>query len=652
MRNPQFSQQQCRSNNAHMEMLQSSRVPRSSGEGVLFPALRRVKLIPEEAQAEVASLAYSRCGRTDKGVSALGQVLALRLRSSALAGQPLPPAAAELDYPSLLNKALPDTIRVLGWADAAPEFSARFDCRDRKYKYFMVQDGGLDLAAMNAAAQHLVGEHDFRNFCKADVAQVKNFRREVLAATIEPAAVRCPGMSVVALRIKGTAFLWHQARARLMAEVMTDGRMSHYSELYQPCPVEEFLSKELGVWSYNVMLFAVANPALQVFDLESQVRPAVRSLKAANIDVTDIWFVITKHLEILTEPIALQRWLDFLSLQALDSRHMANFLLKAPDALFTSCTQAQALQVLGWLKALGVKQEYLFPRVLCPCPTILLQDVTTHLQPIVSHLTSLGLEPQHVSRMACVHPELLLISVDAQLQPLVSYLEGLGCSTCQVARLLLEVPQALGGRPPQALFGARVEALRQLGVDAPTLRQMTGRSTAWLTMQGAPAEQISHLRQEMGFSTEQVRALVTACPAILSEKPLELQRKADFLTATLNMERGDCLAHPGYLGASLMQVIGPRHAFAVSKGLEAKLQSPGAACSSSNVRSKGGAWGWDLSLLVAGEDVDFADALGASVNEYEGFRTAFEEEYTAQLSKDAAREFQEELKKLGIYEGA
>jgi mTERF domain-containing protein len=48
----------------------------------------------------------------------------------------------------------------------------------------------------------------------------------------------------------------------------------------------------------------------------------------------------------------------------------------------------------------------------------------------------------------------------------------------------------------------------------------------------------------------------------------------------------------------------------------------------------------------------FADSLGASVNEYEGFRTSFEEEYTAKLSVDAAREFQEELKKLGIYEGA
>jgi hypothetical protein len=53
----------------------------------------------------------------------------------------------------------------------------------------------------------------------------------------------------------------------------------------------------------------------QSFDLESQVRPAVRSLKAANIDITDVWFVITKHLEILRDPIALQRWLDFLSLQ-------------------------------------------------------------------------------------------------------------------------------------------------------------------------------------------------------------------------------------------------------------------------------------------------------------------------------------------------
>jgi tRNA U38,U39,U40 pseudouridine synthase TruA len=49
----------------------------------------------------------------------------------------------------------------------------------------------------------------FNCFCPPAL-QVKNFRREVLSAAIEPAAVCCPGMNVVALRIKGTAFLWHQ----------------------------------------------------------------------------------------------------------------------------------------------------------------------------------------------------------------------------------------------------------------------------------------------------------------------------------------------------------------------------------------------------------------------------------------------------------
>lgn len=41
-------------------------------QGHLFAALRRVKLIPEDVA--ISSLKYSRCGRTDKGVSALGQV--------------------------------------------------------------------------------------------------------------------------------------------------------------------------------------------------------------------------------------------------------------------------------------------------------------------------------------------------------------------------------------------------------------------------------------------------------------------------------------------------------------------------------------------------------------------------------------------------
>jgi hypothetical protein len=108
--------------------------------------------------------------------------------------------------------------------------------------------------------------------------------------------------------------------------------MTHYSELYQPCAVEEFLSSELGVWSYNVMLFAVQHPALQEFSLDSHVKPAVRSLKAAGLDHTDIWFVITKRLELLSEPIALQRWLDFMAAQV-TSRQTANSAQHHPTAV-------------------------------------------------------------------------------------------------------------------------------------------------------------------------------------------------------------------------------------------------------------------------------------------------------------------------------
>lgn len=178
---------------------------------------------------------------------------------------------------------------------------------------------------------------------------------------------------------------------------------------------------------------------------------------------------------------------------------MTTFLLRAPPALFSSCTQAQALKVLAFLKRdLGVKQEYLFPRIVCAAPGVLLQvgfpikrdlgwwlgleqfvrpgcpagvtlqygaafqayacegwvkqqkltgntsccccfllqDIETQLQPLLDYLTSLGLDVQHAARMACVYPELLLSSVQEQLQPLVGYLQGLGCSAAQAARLL------------------------------------------------------------------------------------------------------------------------------------------------------------------------------------------------------------------------
>lgn len=81
------------------------------------------------------------------------QVIALRLRSGAKADGPPCALEQELDYPRLLNRQLPDDIRVLGWAPVEEGFSARFSCERRHYKYFIVQRGDLDIPAMQVGSR-------------------------------------------------------------------------------------------------------------------------------------------------------------------------------------------------------------------------------------------------------------------------------------------------------------------------------------------------------------------------------------------------------------------------------------------------------------------------------------------------------------------
>lgn len=50
----------------------------------------------------------------------------------------------ELPYMVMLNRNLPDDIRVLAWAPVGPDFSARFSCMQRTYKYFFPR-GTLDI---------------------------------------------------------------------------------------------------------------------------------------------------------------------------------------------------------------------------------------------------------------------------------------------------------------------------------------------------------------------------------------------------------------------------------------------------------------------------------------------------------------------------
>eukprot|EP00899_Mesostigma_viride_P026928 jgi/Mesvir1/741/Mv17343-RA.3 len=244
-------------------------------EGCLFDALERTRLV----EGRDALQNYSRCGRTDRGVHAAGQVISLRVRSKRRSrthppermgdgGAVAPSEAAagtsgaeqgagvgddrdrsgagknkdvvicdshadisngvgdgggegdEIDYVTTMNRALPADIRVIGWCPVPDDFSARFSCRTRRYKYFFHADG-LDVERMRAAASRLVGEHDFRNFCKMDAANVHSYGRTIHSFDIVPVSWfprSLSGAGFFAMDILGSAFLWHQVRC--MAAVL------------------------------------------------------------------------------------------------------------------------------------------------------------------------------------------------------------------------------------------------------------------------------------------------------------------------------------------------------------------------------------------------------------------------------------------------
>jgi tRNA pseudouridine38/39 synthase len=304
--------------------------PLPTVEEELWKAFYKARLIfPDGADAlEPGDISwdgtdYTKCGRTDKGVSAFGQVIGIRVRSNRplrkskkadanggigstgnmldegcgdiinalpnvseikLADPSLrlssggaeemnvaetnfadpeyedvlnfDPIKDELSYCQVLNRLLPPDIRVLAWCPSPPlNFSARFSCRERRYRYFFTQPafspipdplqaaiqgaspgqtktGWLNIEAMRDAAKLFEGVHDFRNFCKVDGSkQITNFEREIFHSSIEevedytgtlaylndsglrPAGSSdCKNPKVYTFNLHGSAFLWHQVR--------------------------------------------------------------------------------------------------------------------------------------------------------------------------------------------------------------------------------------------------------------------------------------------------------------------------------------------------------------------------------------------------------------------------------------------------------
>lgn len=223
--------------------------PLPTVEEEILQALAKAKLVPE---ADPASCNFSRCGRTDKGVSALNQVISLDVRSalSTEDQQNKDNDKKEIPYLTILNALLPSDIRITAVSLRPPQgFDARFSCSYRHYKY-LFKKADLDIELMRDAAARYEGPHDFRNFCKIDGSkQITNHCREVYSAKILHLHD-----DFYVFDLKGTAFLWHQVRCMVAILFLAGQKLELPSIVDELLNIEKYPSKPVFEMANDIPL--------------------------------------------------------------------------------------------------------------------------------------------------------------------------------------------------------------------------------------------------------------------------------------------------------------------------------------------------------------------------------------------------------------
>ena len=168
-------------------------------------------------------------GRTDTGVHGRGQVAHFDLDYGT---RPL----RGFDLAKALNAHLrPEPIAIIKAEEAHPEFHARFDAKNKLYRYRIINrtapittDQGfawhfwknLDVPAMHDTAQILIGTHDFTTFRDSD-CQAKSPVR-----TLSRIEVKRAGDEVI-MECEAKSFLHHQVRNMIGTLVMVgEGKWS------------------------------------------------------------------------------------------------------------------------------------------------------------------------------------------------------------------------------------------------------------------------------------------------------------------------------------------------------------------------------------------------------------------------------------------
>ena len=157
-------------------------------------------------------------GRTDAGVHAWGQVISVEV-----------PGGTDLDdLTRRLNKLCAPAIAVRSVELVEPDFSARFSAQWRQYRYDVWNAphpnplirtrswhvaAPLDVEAMNAGAQHCVGEHDFASFCRRPKVSDGDLQPTLVRNVISASWTVDPNGPLLRFEIRANAFCHQMVRA-------------------------------------------------------------------------------------------------------------------------------------------------------------------------------------------------------------------------------------------------------------------------------------------------------------------------------------------------------------------------------------------------------------------------------------------------------
>jgi len=198
-------------------------------EEVLEDAIWKAGGITDDNRGKFANISWMRAARTDKGVSAVGQVVSLKMIIK-------PDGVIER-----INQHLPQQIRALGFKRVTNGFDARKLCDRRRYEYvlplfafdseqcreksYYEQNGkplqygvtnDIEFTAelkerFNGILNQYVGTHNFHNFTQGVDAHEPQALRHILSFTVgEPFDIH--GRKFVACTVLGQSFVLHQIR--------------------------------------------------------------------------------------------------------------------------------------------------------------------------------------------------------------------------------------------------------------------------------------------------------------------------------------------------------------------------------------------------------------------------------------------------------